>query len=218
MKWLTAALLVLAAVLGGLLVSRSAFPTPVGGTVLDTPVTLPPLKLVDERGQARVLSDSAGRMRLVFFGFVRCPDVCPATLAALKNIYADLKPGQRERMQVQLISVDPQYDRPAVLRDYLGRFDPAFTGLTGEAGTIDRAAEAMFVANVAPQLEGNHAGHAGSTTDIRPGGASVAARIHGDEVRVVDPRGRFVRVYGNQEVIAGELERDLPGLIRLYGR
>ena len=232
MKWLTAALLALAAVLGGLLVYRQASPSPVGGTALDTPVTLPALRLVNERGQARTLNDSGGKMRLVFFGFVRCPDVCPATLAGLKNIYTGLTPQQRERVQVQLISVDPEHDRPAVLRDYLDRFDPTFTGLTGEAATIDRAAEAMFVTNRPLQpVPADHSAHgkaqaaegsssgSGATNAAGAGvGASQAARIHGDQVSVVDPQGQFVRVYGNPEVIAGELERDLPGLIRLYGR
>ncbi|GAA5514543.1 hypothetical protein Dcar01_03299 [Deinococcus carri] len=232
MKWLTAALLALAAVLAGVLVSRQVFPQPTGGTALDTPVSLPALRLVNDRGQATTLSDSGGKLRLVFFGFVRCPDVCPATLANLKNTYAGLTPGQRERVQVQLITVDPQHDRPNVLRDYLNRFDPAFTGLTGEAATIDEAARVMYVANMqvqnrpadhsAHQVQGNaQAGATHEDTDPEdevPGGATEAARIHGDEVRVVDPQGRFVRVYNNAAVLDGELARDLPGLIRVYGR
>ncbi|WP_034385514.1 SCO family protein [Deinococcus sp. YIM 77859] len=224
MKWLTAALLTLAAVLGGLLLFRSFAPLPTGGTALDAPVTLPALRLVDDRGQATTLNDSGGKLRLVFYGFVRCPDVCPATLAALKNIYAGLRPEQRERVQVQLITVDPDYDRPKVLRDYLNRFDPAFTGLTGNAATIDEAARVMFVTNVkpqpAPQSHTGHTeqhGHEAQTTELRAG-ANVAARIHGDQVSVVDPQGRFVRVYNNAEVIGGALEHDLPALLRLYSR
>lgn len=230
MKWLTAALLTLAAVLGGLLLYRNVFPTPTAGTVLNTPVTLPALRLVNDRGEAAVLNDSGGRLRLVFYGFVRCPDVCPATLATLKNTLASLTPQQRERVQVQLITVDPGHDRPAVLRDYLNRFDPAFTGLTGDAAIIDEAARVMFVTNVPPQplQVSDHGGHAGGDegeaaqedtdhADEVPGGATEAARIHGDQVSVVDPRGRLVRVYGNGEVVQGELGRDLPGLIRLYG-
>ncbi|GMA16275.1 SCO family protein [Deinococcus metallilatus] len=228
MKWLTAALLALAAVLGGLLLYRNVSPAPTGGTVLDNPVKLPALRLVNDRGQATALNDSGGKLRLMFYGYVRCPDVCPATLAALKNIYAGLTPGQRKRVQVQLVTVDPVHDRPAVLRDYLNRFDPAFTGLTGDAATIDEAARVMFVANVQPQPvtdhsahQGQHSGGAGADPenheDEAPGGATEAARIHGDQVSVVDPQGRFVRVYNNAEVIGGELERDLPGLIRKYG-
>lgn len=223
MKWLTAALLALAAVLGGLLLYRNVSPTPTAGTVLDTPVPLPALRLVDDRGEAATLNDSRGKLRLIFYGFVRCPDVCPATLATLKNTLADLTPGQRERVQVQFITVDPGYDRPAVLREYLNRFDPTFTGLTGDAATINEAARVMFVANVPPppstSAHGGHSGHDGEAdqADEVPGGASVAARVHGDHVSVVDPRGRFVRVYNNGEVVDGELGRDLPGLIRVYG-
>ncbi|GAA5532361.1 SCO family protein [Deinococcus aluminii] len=228
MKWLTAALLALAAVLGGLLLYRNVSPAATGGTVLDNPVKLPALRLVNDRGQATALNDSGGKLRLMFYGYVRCPDVCPATLAALKNIYAGLTPGQRERVQVQLVTVDPVHDRPAVLRDYLNRFDPAFTGLTGDAATIDEAARVMFVANVQSQPVTDHSAHQGQHSDGAgadpenhedevPGGVTEAARIHGDQVSVVDPQGRFVRVYNNAEVIGGELERDLPGLIRKYG-
>lgn len=231
MKWLTAVLLALAAVLGGLLVYRGVSPTPTGGTALDNPLPLPALRLVNDRGEATTLSDSGGRLRLVFYGFVRCPDVCPATLASLKNTYEALTPGQRERVQVQLITVDPAHDRPAVLRDYLTRFDPAFSGLTGDEATIDEAARVMFVSNVKPPpapAEDHSAHLESSSTDVAeaasaehpdevPGGANEAARIHGDQVSVVDAQGRFVRVYSNLNVLEGELERDLPGLIRLHG-
>jgi protein SCO1/2 len=235
MKWLTAALLALAAVLGGLLLSRTLFPTPAGGTVLDAPVTLPALRLINDRGEAATLDDSGGKLRLVFYGFVRCPDVCPATLAGLKNTYAALTPQQRERVQVQLITVDPAFDRPAVLREYLDQFDPAFTGLTGEEATIDEAARVMFVANVKPppaQAQSTersaHTAGASSAGDSGSGsgaanaeaagaGATQAARLHGDQVSVVDAKGRFVRVYGNGEVLTGQLTRDLPGLLRLHG-
>ncbi|MBB5233852.1 SCO family protein [Deinococcus budaensis] len=239
MKWLTAVLLALAAVLGGLLVYRGVSPPPTGGTALDNPVALPALRLVNDRGEAATLNDSGGRLRLVFYGFVRCPDVCPATLASLKNTYEALTPGQRERVQVQLITVDPAHDRPAVLRDYLTRFDPAFTGLTGDEATIDEAARVMFVSNVKPPPApaGDHSAHLGSSgapgagadadtgaahpgddhSDEVPGGANEAARIHGDQVSVVDAQGRFVRVYSNLNVLEGELARDLPGLIRLHG-
>ncbi|MCP2015045.1 protein SCO1/2 [Deinococcus sp. HSC-46F16] len=232
MKWLTAVLLAVAAVLGGLLLYRSVSPAPAGGTALDTPVDLPALRLVNERGEATPLNASGGRIRLVFYGFVRCPDVCPATLASLARVYADLPEAQRERVQVQFITVDPGHDRPEVVRDYLGRFNPAFSGLTGEAATIDEAARVMFVANVKPlpQPVGDHNAHlghgSGGALDAGNGAANAeaagataaeAARIHGDQVSVVDPQGRFVRVYANGEVLDGTLAADLPGLIRTYG-
>lgn len=232
MKWLTAVLLAVAAVLGGLLLYRGVSPAPSGGTALDTPVALPALRLVNERGEATPLNASDGRVRLVFYGFVRCPDVCPATLASLARVYADLPEAQRERVQVQFITVDPEHDRPEVVRDYLGRFNPAFSGLTGEAAAIDEAARVMFVGNrrIEPQPAEDHSahlGHAGEETQSAGDGAAnaqqagaaavQAALIHGDQVSVVDPQGRFVRVYANGEVLDGTLAADLPGLIRQYG-
>jgi protein SCO1/2 len=226
MKWLTGILLGIAVVLGGLLFMRQASPGVTGGTALDHPVSLPPLKLVNDRGEATTLAHGDGRLRLIFYGFVRCPDVCPATLASLKNSYELLTPQQRQQLQVQFITVDPVFDTPAVVRAYLKRFDPAFTGLTGDADTIDEAARDMFVANVKPQPveeEMDHSAHlpapAGSGANNAAAGAEAneAARIHGDQVSVVDAQGRFVRVYSNLEVIGGALQQDLPGLIRKYG-
>ncbi|QLG11466.1 SCO family protein [Deinococcus sp. D7000] len=226
MKWLTGILLGIAVVLGGLLFARQANPSVTGGTALDHPVPLPALKLVDDRGEATTLAHGDGRLRLIFYGFVRCPDVCPATLASLKNSYDLLTPPQRQKLQIQFITVDPTFDTPGVVRAYLNRFEPAFTGLTGNAETIDAAARAMFVANVKPQpaMEMDHSAHlaapAGSGADnaqAAGAGAGEAARIHGDQVSVVDPQGQFVRVYSNLDVIGGALQQDLPGLIRKYG-
>ncbi len=228
-RWVTAALLVVAAVLGGLLVMRRAAPGVSAGEALDQPKALSALALVDDRGRATTLAASDGRVRLVFYGFVRCPDVCPATLATLKTMYAALSAEQRSRVQVQFVTVDPGHDTPGVVREYLDRFDPAFTGLTGKAETIDAAAREMFVANVAPMPAEDHSAHmttpqSGKTSsgaanaEAVGAGAAVAARIHGDQVSVVDGQGRFVRVYGNLDVVGGDLERDLPGLIRLYAK
>ena len=222
---LTAVLLVVAAALAGLLVYRQVSPGVPGGDALDAPLALPALPLVSDRGAATTLAAADGRVRLVFYGFVRCPDVCPVTLASLKNSVAALSPQQRSRVQVQFVTVDPGNDTPAVVRAYLDRFDPAFTGLTGKAATIDEAARVMFVANVAPMPAGDHSAHlggaaqgAGGAQNAEAAGASAAAaaRLHGDQLSVVDGRGRFVRVYGNGAVVDGTLDRDLPGLIRAY--
>jgi len=226
MKWLTGILLGIAVVLGGLLFMRQSNPGVTGGTALDHPVALPALKLVNDRGEATTLAHGDGRLRLVFYGFVRCPDVCPATLASLKNSYELLTPQQQQELQIQFITVDPVFDTPQKVRAYLDRFEPAFTGLTGDADTIDEAAREMFVANVKPQpvVDVDHSAHsaapAGSGADnaaAAGAGAGEAARIHGDQVSVVDAQGQFVRVYSNLEVIGGALQQDLPGLIRKYG-
>lgn len=223
MKWLTAALLTVAAVMAGLLVFRQFTPPDLGGEALDAPLPLPALNLVNERGAPTPLNQADGRVRLVFFGYTRCPDVCPATLTNLKTTFAGLEPELKRKLQVQFVTVDPEHDTPNVVRDYLARFDTTFTGLTGKAETIDEAARQMFVGNVKPLPAEEHSQHAGHDMgsapggdEVQPGGAQVAARIHGDQVSVVDGQGRMVRIYGNDAVIGGTLERDLPGLVRAY--
>lgn len=227
MKWLTYVLLLIAAVLGGLLLAKQfTRPALMGGTSLDVPVKLPALPLVNDAGAATTLAASDGRMRLLFFGYVHCPDVCPATLASLKNTYATLSPEQQKRVQVQFITVDPANDTPQLVREYLNKFDARFTGLTGESQTIDKAAEALYVANIKPASEMNHAHHAAAQTGTNHStthaddqvSAAQAGRIHGDEVRIISPAGEFVRVYNNLEVINGTLQKDLPALIANYGK
>ena len=227
MKWLTAVLLAIAAVLAGLLVYRSVVPPALsGGTAIDTPVALPDLKLVNDQGKDTTLAASDGRMRLIFYGFVHCPDVCPTTLASLKNTYAGLTPEQQGKVRVQFISVDPVVDTPNLVRQYLDRFDPQFTGLTGSVENINAAAKTMFVgivnnrpsdhtgtdhsAHTAPEPATANAGNTGL-------GASEAAIIHGDQVSVITPDGKFVRVYNNTEALDGTLKHDLPELIREFG-
>ncbi|GHF46763.1 protein SCO1/2 [Deinococcus metalli] len=215
MKILTAALLAVAAILASLLLYRQANPGVSGGDALDTPTPLPAVALLDDRGQSTTLAHSDGRMRLVFYGYVRCPDVCPATLASLKNTWGRLDAAQRGKVQVQFISVDPAHDRPDVVRAYLDKFDGTFTGLTGTSEAVNAAAKAMFVGLVTPLAE--HGAHDGGAHDAATVSAAPAELLHGDQVSVVDTGGRFVRVYGNGAVIDGTLERDLPGLIKQYG-
>lgn len=235
---MTPALLLVAAVLAGLLLLKKADPQPQYGTALDTPKPLPAVALLDDRAQATTLSDSHGKLRLMFYGFVRCPDVCPATLSVLSQTYQGLSPQLKERVLVQMVSVDPANDRPEVLRAYLDRFDPAFVGLTGEAANIDRAAQEMFVGIARPPSLTDHSSHMGGAqtdeegasvaaasapatsaqaVDPKVTGATQAAMIHGDQVSVVDAQGNFVRVYGNQDILAGQLDRDLPALAAQYG-
>ena len=230
MKWITGVLLAIAALLAGLLLFRTSAPAELGGEALDDPKVLPALKLIDDRGKPTTLPTADGRVRLVFYGFVRCPDVCPATLTSLKTTYAALPDDLKRRVWVQFITVDPEYDRPNVVRAYLDRFDPAFTGLTGDPETIDEAARQMFVGNVKPQVapvtdhgaHGDHTASPSGETTVDPaetpaeGTAQVASRLHGDQVSILDGQGRFVRVYGNTAVIDGTLQRDIPQLVRQY--
>ena len=91
------------------------------GTALDNPVQVGDFTLTSASGEA-VLSDWRGKYLLVFFGFTRCPDVCPLTLGRLAKTYRDL--GEPEDVQVVMVSFDPETDTPARLERYLEGFHP----------------------------------------------------------------------------------------------
>lgn len=102
------------------------------------------LALNDHNGQPRTLQDFAGKVVVAFFGFTQCPDVCPTALAELSQVMQKLGP-DADRVQVLLISVDPERDTPEILKQYVTTFDPRFLGLTGTPDQI-KATAASFKA------------------------------------------------------------------------
>lgn len=85
-------------------------------------------RLVDSEGQLRTLADFRGKVVVVYFGFIQCPDVCPTALlraVEAKSLLGD----QGERMQVVYITVNPERDTPDIVKEYMAAFDPAFIGL-----------------------------------------------------------------------------------------
>jgi len=100
--------------------------------------------LTDAAGQAFTRQRLAGAPTLVFFGFTHCPDVCPTTLFDMSQLLRKLGP-DADRTGALFITVDPERDTPAVMKDYLSNFDPHLRGLTGDQASIDAAARAYRV-------------------------------------------------------------------------
>jgi len=90
------------------------------------------------------LSDFRGKVVLLFFGYTSCPDICPANLAHLKTLTKDLGPAA-DGTQVILVTIDPETDTAERLKEYLGRFDRRFVGVTGSREEIDRVAKLFMV-------------------------------------------------------------------------
>lgn len=94
---------------------------------------------MDTEGTPRTLNDYRGRIVVIFFGFLHCPDACPAGLFKLAQVMKQL--GQdASRVQVLFITLDPERDTPAALRHYTSAFNPRFVGLTGTSIQVDQAA------------------------------------------------------------------------------
>ncbi|MGD8586065.1 MAG: SCO family protein [Chloroflexota bacterium] len=115
------------------------------GVVLPAPESVSDFSLTAHDGETARLSDFRGQIAVLYFGYTYCPDVCPTTLATLANALDDLKAADRDQVQVLMVTVDPDRDSPGVLADYLAHFDPTFIGLTGTAGELAQAAEALGI-------------------------------------------------------------------------
>lgn len=155
------------------------------------------LQLTDQNGKLRRLEDFRGQAVVLFFGFTHCPDVCPTTLAdtaqALKTLGADA-----QRVQVLMVTVDPERDTREVLGKYVTAFDPRFLGLSGDEEATRRAAKEFKI-----YYEKRKSGD----------GYSVD---HSGQSYVIDPQGRL-RLLVRPERIATDLADDLRTILRESG-
>lgn len=101
-------------------------------------------RLRDHLGNIRTMLDFRGKVVVVFFGFTQCPDVCPTsmnTMAEVKQLLGD----QGNRLQVLFITVDPERDTNAMLKEYMQNFDPSFLALRPEPGELKAVADGFKV-------------------------------------------------------------------------
>ena len=100
--------------------------------------------LTDHNGKQRSLEDFRGQVVVMFFGFTHCPDVCPTTLAELAGAVKKLGPAG-EKVQVLLVTIDPERDTPELLAKYVTAFNPKFLALRGNADETARVAKEFKV-------------------------------------------------------------------------
>lgn len=131
-------------------------------------------RLTDQSGKPHSIADFRGKVVMLFFGYLNCPDMCPTSVAEMAQIRARMGV-DRERVQGLFVTIDPKRDKPDVLAQYLSSFDPTFIGLSGdEASTAAAASEfKVFFAAQKPGPQGNY------TVD------------HSGGIYVFDPRGRL---------------------------
>ena len=134
--------------------------------------------LVDAWGRAVSETDFRGRWLLVFFGFTRCPDVCPTTLGRLGTAFGMLG-ADANSLQVIFITIDPEHDTPVVLASYLKSFGGNFLGLTGLPAQIEAAARSFSA----------YQAHSA------PGESAASALAHSSTLYLVDPEGRLNRQF-----------------------
>jgi protein SCO1 len=112
--------------------------------VFDPPRAAPDFTLDGSKGTALTLSAYRGKIVALAFGFTHCPRICPVTLANLAQVSKKLGPSASE-LQVMFVTVDPERDTPARLREFLDFFNPAFVGGTGEKAKLEALRQAYGV-------------------------------------------------------------------------
>ena len=130
-----------------------------------------------------------GKLMLVFFGYVNCPDVCPTSLAAMNEVLNGMTPEERANIQPILISVDPARDTPESLKNYAAYFHPSLVGVTGTPEQIATIAKAFGAGYIKQpnRSDGSYAvDHSASTYIVGKNGKLLAILPYGapaDELR-----------------------------------
>ncbi len=147
-------------------------------TVLPQPRAIPAVSLTDHEGQSFGNGRLQDRWSLLFFGFTRCPDICPNTLGLLQALSAALKQeGSGASLQVVFVSVDPKYDQPAALKSYIEYFDPSFVAVTGPEDELQKLTGALYMPYAyVPTGKGDEytVEHSGALVLLNPQGQAVA--------------------------------------------
>lgn len=169
-------------------------PPPAGdepmGLLLDPAKPAPDFTLTDQDGQPFHLAEQQCQVLAIFVGYTQCPDVCPMTLAWMKQAYDQLGDAQ-DQVQYVFITADPERDTPEKLKRYLANWQAPLTGLTGSLEEV-AAVWQQYGAAVAkvPLPNGNYSVN------------------HSAEVWLVDRTGQlrlFHLLGGSPEALANDL-------------
>ena len=177
---LVVGLLIVFWAMGG--VSKVAQPAAIGG----------PFQLTDQHGKAVTEKNLKGKPTLIFFGYTHCPDVCPTSLFEISEVLRALGK-DADKVNAVFISVDPERDTPATMKDYLSSFDPHLEGLSGDPAETAKVITSYRVyAKKVPTKDGDY------TMD------------HTALVYLMDKDGRFVAPFNMKrrpQDAAADLER-----------
>ena len=179
---LVVGLLIMFWAMGG--VSKVAQPAAIGG----------PFQLTDQNGKAVTDKSLKGKPTLIFFGYTHCPDVCPTSLFEISEVLRVMGK-DADRVNAIFLSVDPERDTQAAMKDYLSSFDPHLQGLSGDPAETAKVITSYRVyAKKIPTKDGDY------TMD------------HTALIYLMDREGRFVSPFNlkrTPEEAAADLKKDL---------
>ncbi len=146
--------LALALLASAILVACGPPPPPFNATEVSNLAYGRGLGIPDTDGKIRRIDDFKGQVTLVFFGFTRCPDICPTTLMRLRQVRNALGE-DADKVQVLLVSVDPERDTADRLGAYVKSFDQSFIGLRPEPAELETVVKAFHAIAVKVPTSGD---------------------------------------------------------------
>jgi protein SCO1/2 len=149
-----------------------------------------PFALVNQDGRQVSDRDFQGKYRIVYFGFAQCPDICPTDLANIGQALRQLEksdPALAAKIQPIFITVDPERDTPAVLKQYAAAFHPRIAALTGTPQQVADAAKryAVYYEKVPTEGGGYTMNHQRILFLMDPAGKPVAMLPHEDKAPAI---------------------------------
>jgi len=189
-------------ILGVILLSPNKKPVP--GEVIPllqrTAVPIRPFTLTNQHQALVTEKQLKGQWTLLYFGYVKCLDTCPATLSILSTIHSDMTTNRRVYPDPQfwLVTLDPDHDTPQQLDDYLKPYDPAINGLTGFRSEIQK---------LAAQL--------GLNPDVLSKSTDSGFLDHDEVIFLIDPQARMVALF-RQPLDATTIGRQLNQIQALF--
>lgn len=145
----------------------------------------PDFQLTDHTGQPRKLSDFDDKVKVLFFGYTHCPEVCPTTLADLSVVMQKLGP-DAGKVQVLFVSLDPERDTQEKLALFVPSFYPGFLGLRSDQTATDAAAKLFGVSYERhPSSSGYTLDHSDGTYLISPDRKTVVLARYNQQADIM---------------------------------
>lgn len=195
--------LAIGAILIGLWFSYRSFTPPKtessNYTLYSPAADITPFQLTDSNGRSFTNMSLQGHWTFLYFGFTNCTSLCPTTMQLLNKIYQILlQQAQNQMPDVVMVTIDPDNDTPARLRDYVTSFNPHFQGVTGAKEQIQQLASNLNIVYTKVKTSN------GFTFD------------HSGLILLVDPSGRLIAVF-SPPLDANSIAQDYQNIVNSSG-
>ena len=168
------------------------------------------VNLLAETGEPITIDDYKPYLRLIFFGYTQCPDICPLTMYFVAGALKSLGPAA-EQVRVLFISIDPKRDTPAVLASYTDAFHPSIIGLSGAIAALDTITEEFHTTFGYTLMEDGLERPVGRSEYDALTADAPYVPYHSSQIYILDRDDRLVDIIGY-----GSDSADIAARIRQY--